>query len=179
MEDDGLAAGKIPALGTGGTIAAAGHGVSGDAGFAPILHKGDGIITQQCTRHFDARPRAEHETEIFGEGFAIDCGEEVVPLSEGKKLGAGMRTNNAQPHIEIFAGEEIAGDMNTEHTRGVRGIKIPGEIGFKGGEILLSEGEVFRIGVADAGAEAFQLAGIAAFAEAGFAGGRGTGRAGG
>ena len=45
MEHDGLAAGEVPALGAGGTIAAAGHRVCGNAGFASILHIGDGIIT--------------------------------------------------------------------------------------------------------------------------------------
>ena len=89
-----------------------------------------------------------------------------------------MGTDNPQPHIEIFAGEEIAGDMDAEHARGVGRVKIPGEIGFKTEEIILGEGEIFRISIADAGAEAFQLAGIAAFAEASFSGGRGTGRTG-
>ena len=89
-----------------------------------------------------------------------------------------MGTDDPQPHIEVFAGEEIAGDMDAEHARVIGRTEPPGEIGFKTEEIILGEGEIFRISVTDAGAEVFQFAGIAAFAKAGFAGGKGTGRTG-
>ena len=105
MEHDGLAARELPALGAGGTIAAAGHRVCGNAGFAPVLHEGDGVITHQISRYFNTRPCAEHGVEISGRVSRPIAAKRSYRLVKARNLVPGWERIR-RSHISRYSREK-------------------------------------------------------------------------
>lgn len=65
VEHNCLIARKIPTFCAAGAAAVTFRCSAGDAGFASILHIGDGKPPAQPTRNINTRPRAEHKAKVF------------------------------------------------------------------------------------------------------------------
>ena len=175
VEHNCLIARKIPTFCAAGATAVTFRCSAGDAGFASILHIGDGKPPAQPTRNINTRPRAEHKAKVFRNIVIAELCNIFILLGESKELRSRMRTDNPQPHFQILTGEKIAGNMKPEHTRCIGRIKVPVKICFQIGKVFMSDTEIFCIGITDAGTKLFKAAGIAALFIAGGAGFSGTG----
>ena len=160
---------QSPASTAGITVAGASDRGFGDPLFRTVLHPRNGKGGANGSRDGNAWPGRPYQGKIIRERGQIR--RDNCPLfGEGQETGAGMPADDAEPHFKIFGAVKITGDVDSEEPGRVGHVKIGVEFLFHMRQICTGDGKVFRIGIADAGTQAFDFPGIAALLKTGFAG---------